>query len=78
MLFPRLHSTTFFLPGVTTMDYQTDLDTGAEPMIAIDYPLHPVTDLVDYLREYSRQKPEVVAFACFGIGFILGWKLKPW
>lgn len=35
-------------------------------------------DLVDYLREYARQKPEVAALWCFGIGFILGWKLKPW
>lgn len=35
-------------------------------------------DLADYLKEYARQKPEVVALWCFGIGFILGWKLKPW
>jgi hypothetical protein len=35
-------------------------------------------DLVDYLREYARQKPEVAALWCLGIGFILGWKLKPW
>ncbi len=35
-------------------------------------------DLVDYLKEYAREKPEVAALWCFGIGFILGWKLKPW
>jgi len=35
-------------------------------------------DLVEYLREYAREKPEAVALWCFGIGFILGWKLKPW
>ncbi len=35
-------------------------------------------DLVDYLREYAREKPEVAALWCFGIGFIIGWKLKPW
>jgi hypothetical protein len=35
-------------------------------------------DLIDYLREYAREKPEVAALWCFGIGFILGWKLKPW
>jgi hypothetical protein len=35
-------------------------------------------DLIDYFREYAREKPEVAALWCFGIGFILGWKLKPW
>jgi hypothetical protein len=30
------------------------------------------------LREYARDYPEVVALWAFGIGFILGWKLKPW
>ena len=35
-------------------------------------------DLVEYFKEYAREKPEVAALWCFGIGFILGWKLKPW
>ena len=40
--------------------------------------LHPKQDLVEYLREYARERPEVVALWCFGVGFVLGWKLKPW
>jgi hypothetical protein len=35
-------------------------------------------DLVDHLRQYAREKPEVVALWCLGIGFVLGWKLKIW
>ena len=35
-------------------------------------------DVLDYLKEYAREKPEVAALWCLGIGFILGWKLKPW
>jgi hypothetical protein len=31
-----------------------------------------------YLREYAREKPETTALWCLGIGFMLGWKLKPW
>jgi hypothetical protein len=31
-----------------------------------------------FLREYSRERPEVVALWAFGIGFVLGWKLKLW
>jgi hypothetical protein len=35
-------------------------------------------DILEYLKEYAREKPEATALWCFGIGFILGWKLKPW
>ena len=38
----------------------------------------PAEAAMTYLREYSRERPEVVAMWCFGIGFVLGWKLKPW
>jgi hypothetical protein len=31
-----------------------------------------------HFREYARERPEVVILWSFGIGFILGWKLKPW
>lgn len=40
--------------------------------------LHPAEDAVDYLKSYARQNPETVAIWCFCIGFIVGWKLKPW
>lgn len=39
---------------------------------------HPDHGLLDHLKEYAREKPEVAALWCLGIGFILGWKLKPW
>lgn len=28
-------------------------------------------------RQYARSRPEVVAMWCVGIGFVLGWKLRP-
>jgi uncharacterized protein YijF (DUF1287 family) len=40
--------------------------------------LRPVEDLIHYFREYARERPEMVAMACLGAGFILGWRLKPW
>jgi hypothetical protein len=36
------------------------------------------SDLVDFARHYTREKPGVVALWCLGLGFVLGWKLKPW
>ncbi|MGC1274979.1 MAG: hypothetical protein WBC44_14840 [Planctomycetaceae bacterium] len=38
----------------------------------------PCQDLAKSLREYARERPEVAALWCLGIGFVLGWKLKPW
>ncbi len=40
--------------------------------------LQPTADVVDYLRQYARQKPDVAALWCLGIGIIIGWKIKPW
>jgi hypothetical protein len=34
--------------------------------------------LKELFREYTRANPEVVAACCLGIGFALGWKLRPW
>ncbi len=35
-------------------------------------------DLAEYLTEYARQNPGYAALYCLGVGFVLGWKLKPW
>lgn len=40
--------------------------------------MRPVDDLIDYVRAYTRERPETVAMVCFAAGFILGWRLKPW
>jgi hypothetical protein len=32
----------------------------------------------EYVRQYARERPEVVILWSFGLGFILGWRLKPW
>jgi len=34
--------------------------------------------IASIFKEYTRERPEVVAIWSFGIGFVLGWKLKPW
>ncbi len=44
----------------------------------IDHPKEITNDVVEYLTAYFREKPGYAALACVGIGFVLGWKLKPW
>lgn len=38
----------------------------------------PCQDVAQYLRDYAKAQPEMAALWCLGIGFVLGWKLKPW
>lgn len=38
----------------------------------------PATDVIESLREYAHKNPESAALWCLGIGFVLGWRLKPW
>jgi len=52
--------------------------TAAKQELDLSDELEVARDVVDYLKEYAREKPEVAALWCLGIGFILGWKLKPW
>lgn len=40
--------------------------------------MKPLDDIVEYAKRYAREKPDVAAAWCFGIGFLVGWKIKPW
>jgi ElaB/YqjD/DUF883 family membrane-anchored ribosome-binding protein len=38
----------------------------------------PTADVIESLRDYVHKNPESAALWCLGIGFVLGWRLKPW
>jgi hypothetical protein len=35
-------------------------------------------DIVDAMIQYAREEPGSAALICLGVGFVFGWKLKPW
>jgi len=35
-------------------------------------------DVVDRVKHYAQEKPISFGLWALGIGFVLGWKLKPW
>ncbi len=35
-------------------------------------------DVFDELKHYAREHPTAFGLWALGIGFVLGWKLKPW
>jgi hypothetical protein len=68
--------------GESIMVYRTDNGYESQAVgasqVAEGHELSLVDDLAAYLRRYARERPETIACICFGFGFILGWKLKPW
>lgn len=39
---------------------------------------NPFNTTLECFKEYAKARPEVVSLWAFGIGFVLGWRLKPW
>jgi len=35
-------------------------------------------EAVDRMKQFAREQPTTFALYALAIGFILGWKLKPW
>lgn len=38
--------------------------------------VEPARNIFGVLREYADDKPDVAAMWCFGLGLIVGWKLR--
>jgi hypothetical protein len=63
---------------VTTTPKATERQNSPQQPAGAAAELQPTDDAIQYLKTYARQRPEVAALWCLGIGFVLGWKLKPW
>ncbi|TWT53778.1 hypothetical protein Pla22_14110 [Rubripirellula amarantea] len=40
------------------------------------YVASPAKDVFGLLRDYAKDRPDVAAVWCFGLGVIVGWKLR--
>jgi ElaB/YqjD/DUF883 family membrane-anchored ribosome-binding protein len=40
------------------------------------YVAEPAKDIFGLLRDYAKDKPDVAAMWAFGLGIMLGWKLR--
>jgi hypothetical protein len=52
----------------------TRRETRREPAQGNDAP----RDLTTHFMEYAQENPTTCAAWCFLVGFVLGWRLKPW
>lgn len=53
-------------------------DSAAQTMreAGTHYVAEPASDLFSLLRDYAKDKPDVAAMWAFGIGVMVGWKLR--
>lgn len=40
------------------------------------YVAEPAKDIFTLLRDYAKEKPDVAAMWAFGLGIMIGWKLR--
>jgi len=62
----------------TTTSQQNAKDQSTRSRQQVDDPKEIAQDIVEHLTEYVRHNPGYAALCCVGVGFVLGWKLKPW
>lgn len=61
----------------TTTAPQNRVDSSTDPNCQLSRD-EATGELLTHLKEYAQERPDVAALWCLGIGFVLGWKLKPW
>jgi hypothetical protein len=62
----------------TTKSHQNAKDQSMRSSQQAERPHEITHDIVEYLTKYVRHNPGYAALCCVGVGFVLGWKLKPW
>ena len=64
------------------MASSTEVHTVSEslsgPQVQMKTCVRTTKSALEHFQEYGRERPGVVALWCFGLGFVLGWKLKLW
>jgi len=64
------------MPNARTMSNTSQETRGVE---RVKHDVEEIRkDVVEYAMEYAKENPGHAALFCIGLGFILGWKLKPW
>ena len=51
--------------------------TDAVKQCGSHYVTEPAQDMFGLLKTYAKSNPDVVAMWCFGLGVVVGWKIKP-
>lgn len=63
------------------MSTKIEIENGKSARLADQPEIADLKDVAEAamcgFRQYAKSRPEVIALWCVGIGFVLGWKLRP-
>jgi hypothetical protein len=64
--------------GVARDTFAGVADSAASTMreAGSHYVAEPAKDIFGLLRDYAKDKPDVAAMWAFGLGILIGWKLR--
>jgi hypothetical protein len=63
---------------MSTATTRSDASKVSNKKDQTESPREITQDIIDAMIRYGRDKPGSAAMICLGVGFALGWKLKPW
>jgi hypothetical protein len=62
----------------TAYDWPRDMARETEGQAPENWMEDTLRSVTDSVEDYARREPLKFAAWVFGIGFVLGWRLKPW
>ncbi len=62
----------------TAYDWPRDMAQANEGGTAEHWMESTIRSVTDSVEDYARREPLTFAAWVFGIGFVLGWRIKPW
>jgi hypothetical protein len=62
----------------TAYDWPRDMEQASHSGTPENWMESTIRSVTDSVEDYARREPLKFAAWVFGVGFVLGWRLKPW
>jgi hypothetical protein len=62
----------------TAYEWPRDMEQASRGGMPMEWMESTIRSVTDSVEDYARREPLRFAAWVFGIGFVLGWRLKPW
>lgn len=62
----------------TAYEWPRDMTREAERGLDENWMENTLRSVTDSVEDYARREPLKFAAWVFGIGFLMGWRMKPW
>ena len=63
--------------ATSRIEFPADMSQAIRPAVAPSLESY-AAEVFERVKDYAKEEPVAFGLWAFGIGFVLGWKLKPW